>query len=81
MGNAHLLVQSSATDVGTLAFLGLAVLGFLYSLISIRRSSPSDRIADLIRQRDEARADLEACERRVRALERSIEKLGNGGGQ
>jgi len=79
MGN-HALLGSSATDAGTLAFLALAVLGFLWGLVSIRRSSPTDRITDLKAQRDEALGDLAECERRCRALERALSKLENGNG-
>lgn len=69
----------AGTDIGSLVLLGLAVLGFIWGIVSIIRSNPTDRIADLVRQRDEAKADLEDCERRCRALERTLGKLQNGG--
>lgn len=74
----NVLAQANTADIGTLALLALAVMGFIWSLVSIKRSSPTDRINDLIRQRDEARADLDDCRRIVRGLERTISKLENG---
>ncbi len=68
---------SEATDLSTLGVLAVAVIGFLYGLVNVKRASPSDLI-ETIRQRDEARADLEDCERRCRALERALSKLENG---
>lgn len=66
------LFASTDTDIGTVAILSVAVLGFVYGLFAIKRSTPTDRITDLVRQRDEARADLEDCERRCRGLERIL---------
>lgn len=75
------VAASTGTDVGTLAVLGVAVVGFLYGVVSVKRTTPTDRLTDLARQRDEAVADLDDCERRCRALERALTKLQNGGGQ
>jgi hypothetical protein len=78
-------LANSGTDVATVAVLFVAVVGFIYTLISGRRTTTNntaqqqaDRITDLIRQRDEAKADLYACERLNRALERTILNLKNG---
>ena len=78
--DSGLLVLSDTTDIGTLAFLALAVLGFIWGIVSIKRSAPRERMADLKEQRDEALDDLADCERRCRALERALTKLENGNG-
>lgn len=70
---------SAPTDIGTLAVLGVAVAGFLYGIVSVKRTTPTDRITDLVRQRDEARDELSDCERRCRGLERALSELKNGG--
>jgi uncharacterized protein HemX len=80
------VLAAGGTDLATVAVLILAVLGFAYTLYSGRRTSSSnyegeqsDRITDLLRQRDEAKADLANCEQMNRALERAIAHLENGG--
>lgn len=71
-------LSASQTDIGTLAVLIVAVAGFLYGLVSVKRASPTDRIQDLVRQRDEAVAERNDCERRCRGLERALAELRNG---
>ncbi len=72
------LLASTGTDIGTLAVVGVGVLAFLGGLLQARRESPDERIEDLVRQRDEARQDLQLCERENRQLRRVLrEKNGD----
>jgi hypothetical protein len=81
VGSHALLAQSSTTDIAGIVFMAVAVFGFIAGLLNMKRSNPTDRINDLIQQRNEADADLVECERRCRALERALSKLENGNGK
>ena len=68
---------ATGPDLVAASMVVIALLGFLYTLARSGHQNVKDNVEALIRQRDEAREDLHACERRVRSLERAFDNLAN----